>query len=111
MALGLITAAFAYLVGTVQTDIKSALSFASLSRSGLSSPKLASAPLVSMSATYAESSSQFAYLSKSASRCNTLAVFVETPTGVRGIPVYNDAPDFEDVSVVVEDQDRRKIVN
>jgi hypothetical protein len=38
-------------------------------------------------------------------------VFVETPTGVRTVPVYNDAPDFEDVSIVVEDQDRRKIVN
>ncbi|MCE9564690.1 MAG: oxidoreductase [Planctomycetes bacterium] len=35
IALGLITAAYAYLVGTVQTDIKSALSFASLAQVGI----------------------------------------------------------------------------
>jgi NAD(P)H-quinone oxidoreductase subunit 5 len=35
MALGLITALFAYLAGSVQTDIKSALSFASLSQVGI----------------------------------------------------------------------------
>jgi NAD(P)H-quinone oxidoreductase subunit 5 len=34
-ALGLLTAAYAYLVGTVQTDIKSALSFASLAQVGV----------------------------------------------------------------------------
>ena len=39
-------------------------------------------------------------------------VEVETPTGMRRIPVYVDAPDFEeDLKVVVEDKDRRKIVN
>ena len=39
-------------------------------------------------------------------------VEVETPTGTRRIPVYVDAPDFEqEVKVVVEDKDRRKIVN
>jgi NAD(P)H-quinone oxidoreductase subunit 5 len=35
VALGLITALYAYLVGSVQTDIKSALSFASLSQVGI----------------------------------------------------------------------------
>src|SRR5579883_1349262 len=35
VALGLVTAVYAYLVGTVQTDIKSALSFASLAQVGL----------------------------------------------------------------------------
>jgi NADH-quinone oxidoreductase subunit L len=35
VALGLLTAAYAYLVGTVQTDIKSALSFASLAQVGV----------------------------------------------------------------------------
>jgi hypothetical protein len=39
-------------------------------------------------------------------------VEVATPTGSRRIPVYVDAPDFEDeIKVVVEDKDRRKIVN
>jgi hypothetical protein len=40
-------------------------------------------------------------------------VFAQTPTGVRRIPVYEDAParDDEDVKVVVEDRQRRKIVN
>jgi len=38
-------------------------------------------------------------------------VFAETPTGVRRIPVYVDAPDSEEVQVVVEDKNRRKIVN
>jgi NAD(P)H-quinone oxidoreductase subunit 5 len=35
VALGLLTAVYAYVAGTVQTDIKSALSFASLSQVGL----------------------------------------------------------------------------
>ena len=40
-------------------------------------------------------------------------VFAQTPTGVRRIPVYEDAPAFEDedVKVVVEDKKRRRIVN
>jgi hypothetical protein len=38
-------------------------------------------------------------------------VFAETPTGVRRIPVYEDAPIAEDVPVLVEDKHRRKIVN
>ena len=40
-------------------------------------------------------------------------VFAETPTGVRRIQVYEDAPsrEDEDVKVVVEDKQRRKIVN
>ena len=40
-------------------------------------------------------------------------VFAQTPTGVRRIPVYEDASvrEDEDVKVVVEDKQRRKIVN
>jgi hypothetical protein len=38
-------------------------------------------------------------------------VTVETPTGSRRIPVYVDAQESEDVRVVVEDKDRRKVVN
>ena len=38
-------------------------------------------------------------------------VFAQTPTGVRRIPVYVDAPAAEDLPVLVEDGQRRKIVN
>ena len=39
-------------------------------------------------------------------------VFAQTPTGVRRIPVYIDAPIAEDdLPVLVEDGKRRKIVN
>jgi hypothetical protein len=38
-------------------------------------------------------------------------VFAQTPTGVRRIPVYVDAPIAEDTPVLVEDKHRRKIVN
>jgi hypothetical protein len=39
-------------------------------------------------------------------------VFAETPTGVRRIPVYVDAPAAdEELPVLVEDNKRRKIVN
>jgi len=38
-------------------------------------------------------------------------VFAETPTGVRRIPVYVDAPESEDAPVLVEDKRSRKIVN
>jgi hypothetical protein len=38
-------------------------------------------------------------------------VFVDTPNGPRSVPVYEDAAPFDDVKVVVEDQDKRKIVN
>jgi len=41
-------------------------------------------------------------------------LFVETPTGTRRIPVYEDAPavdDDDEVKVVVEDKRRRKVVN
>jgi hypothetical protein len=37
-------------------------------------------------------------------------VFVSTPTGARPVPVYEDAPDFEDLTVVV-DKERRDILN
>ena len=38
-------------------------------------------------------------------------VFAETPTGVRRIPVYVDAPIAEDAPVLIEDKHRREIVN
>jgi len=38
-------------------------------------------------------------------------VFAQTPTGVRRIPVYVDAPIADDPLVLVEDKHRRKIVN
>ena len=38
-------------------------------------------------------------------------VFVETPNGPRRIPVYDDAEPFDDVKLVIEDKDRRKVVN
>ena len=39
-------------------------------------------------------------------------VFAQTPTGVRRIPVYVDAPMADDdLPVLVEDNKRRKIVN
>jgi hypothetical protein len=38
-------------------------------------------------------------------------VFAETPTGVRSIPVYVDAPISDDLPVLVENKNGRKIVN
>jgi len=38
-------------------------------------------------------------------------VFAETPTGLRRIPVYVDAPVADDLTVLVEDKHGRKIVN
>ena len=38
-------------------------------------------------------------------------VLVETPTGTRRIAVYDDALALEDVPVLVEDKEGRKIVN
>ena len=38
-------------------------------------------------------------------------VLVETPTGTRQIPVYMDELPFEDVTLVLEDREKRKIVN
>jgi hypothetical protein len=38
-------------------------------------------------------------------------VFVEGATGTRDIPVYVDGAESEDVKVVVEDKERRKILN
>ena len=38
-------------------------------------------------------------------------VFVDTPNGPRAVPVYQDAPPFEDVKLLIEDHDKRKIVN
>ena len=38
-------------------------------------------------------------------------VLAETPTGLRRIPVYVDAPITDDLPVLVEDKHGRKIVN
>ena len=39
-------------------------------------------------------------------------VFVEGATGTRRVPVYADGADFdEDLKVVVDDRERRKILN
>ena len=38
-------------------------------------------------------------------------VLVETPTGTRQIPIYVDEPPSEDVTLVLEDKEKRKIVN
>ncbi len=38
-------------------------------------------------------------------------VLVETPTGTRQIPVYVDEPTSEDLTLVLEDKEKRKIVN
>jgi hypothetical protein len=38
-------------------------------------------------------------------------VFVSTATGARPVPVYVDVPESEDLKVVVEDKERRKILN
>ena len=38
-------------------------------------------------------------------------VLVETPTGTRRIPVYVDAPESEDVRLLVEDKKQREFVN
>jgi hypothetical protein len=38
-------------------------------------------------------------------------VLVSTAAGAREIPVYEDAPEFEELTLVVEDKERRKIPN
>jgi hypothetical protein len=38
-------------------------------------------------------------------------VFVEGATGTRSVPVYVDGTEFEDLTLVIEDKDRREIVN
>jgi hypothetical protein len=38
-------------------------------------------------------------------------VFVESATGTRDVPVYVDGGEFEDLKIVVEDKERRKILN
>jgi hypothetical protein len=38
-------------------------------------------------------------------------VFVETDRGARPVPVYVDVPEFDDFKLVIQDKDRRKIVN
>ena len=38
-------------------------------------------------------------------------VFAQTPTGVRRIPVYDDASESENLPVLVEDKRSRKVVN
>ena len=38
-------------------------------------------------------------------------VLVESATGTRDVPVYVDGEAFEDLKIVVEDKERRKILN
>jgi hypothetical protein len=38
-------------------------------------------------------------------------LFVESATGTRDVPVYVDGAESEDVKIVVEDRERRKILN
>jgi len=38
-------------------------------------------------------------------------LFVEGATGTRDVPVYEDTAESEDVKVVVDDKERRKILN
>ena len=38
-------------------------------------------------------------------------VFVESANGTRDVPVYEDGAEFEDLKIVVEDKERRKILN
>lgn len=38
-------------------------------------------------------------------------VFAQTPTGVRRIPVYVDSASSDNVTVVIEDKRKHKIVN
>jgi hypothetical protein len=38
-------------------------------------------------------------------------VLVSTPTGARSIPVYDDALDSDELTIVVEDERKRRIVN
>jgi len=38
-------------------------------------------------------------------------VFVESVTGARPVPVYVDGAESEDVKLVIEDKERRKILN
>lgn len=38
-------------------------------------------------------------------------VLVESATGTRDVPVYVDGSEFEDMKIVVEDKERRKILN
>ncbi len=38
-------------------------------------------------------------------------VFESTPSGPRLVRVYDDAEEYDDATLVIEDKDRRKIVN
>ncbi|MGC1449601.1 MAG: hypothetical protein WA830_06135 [Candidatus Sulfotelmatobacter sp.] len=38
-------------------------------------------------------------------------VFVSTDTGTRPVPVYVDGAESEDLTLVIEDKERRKILN
>ena len=38
-------------------------------------------------------------------------LFVSTPEGVKPVPIYEDAPPFDDVKIVLEDLEKKEIVN
>lgn len=41
----------------------------------------------------------------------SLLVMVDTPTGTRRVPVYVDAPELENIKLVIEDEESRETVN
>lgn len=38
-------------------------------------------------------------------------LFVSTPEGVRPVPIYEDAPPFDDVRIVLDDGEKKQVVN
>lgn len=38
-------------------------------------------------------------------------LFVSTPEGVKPVPIYEDSPPFDDVKIVLEDLEKKEIVN
>jgi hypothetical protein len=42
---------------------------------------------------------------------NRWLVFVSSASGTRQVSVYDDVPEFEDSNLVIEDKQRRKILN
>jgi hypothetical protein len=38
-------------------------------------------------------------------------LFVDTPDGVRPVPIYEDAPPFDVVKIVLEDHEKKQVVN
>jgi len=58
-----------------------------------------------------EVNNQTYFLGLSEEETGTWVVFAQTPTGTQRIPVYVDEGTADDLPLLVEDKDRRKIVN